>query len=67
MRATNYFASLFINICRFNNMFLVNNKEINANKTIIYLREIILFAIEKKNFIFKSRFFLFCVRSFTTC
>jgi len=33
-------------------MFLVNNKEINANKTIIYLREIILFAIEKKYFHF---------------
>jgi hypothetical protein len=61
MRATNYFASLFINICRFNNTFSTNNKEINANKTIIYLRKIILFVIEENVLVFKSRFsFLLC-------
>jgi hypothetical protein len=38
-------------------MFLVNNREINANKTIIYLQEIILFAIEEDIFAFKSCFF----------
>ncbi len=65
MRATNYFASLFINICRFNNTFLVDNKEMNANKTIIYLQEIILLAIEEDVLAFKSRFFfLLCLISY---
>jgi len=58
IRATNYFASLFIDICCFNNTFSTSNKEINANKTIIYLREIILFAIKEDVLAFKSRFFL---------
>jgi len=56
IRATNYFASLFINICRFDNTFLANNREINANKTIIYLRKIILLAIEENVLAFKSFF-----------
>jgi len=57
IRATNYFESLFISICCFNNMFLTNNREINANKIIIYLQKIILLAIEKDVLAFKSCFF----------
>jgi len=38
-------------------MFLASNREINANKTIIYLRETILFAIEEDVLAFKSCFF----------
>jgi len=65
IRATNYFASLFIDICRFNNIFLASNKEINANKTIIYLREIIFLVIEKDVLAFKSCFsFLLCSISY---
>jgi len=58
IRATNYFASLFINICYFNNTFLANNREINANKIVIYLQKIILFVIEENVLVFKSCFFL---------
>ncbi len=56
IKATNYFASLFIDICYFNSTFLANNREINANKTIIYLREIILLVIEEDILAFKSCF-----------
>ncbi len=65
MRATNYFASLFISIYRFDNTFLASNREINANKIVIYLRKIILFAIEENVLAFKSRFFfLLCSISY---
>jgi hypothetical protein len=65
IRATNYFANLFINICCFNSIFLANNKEINVNKTTIYLRKIIFFAIEEDIFAFKSYFFfLLCLISY---
>jgi len=65
VRATNYFASLFIYICCFDNTFLANNREINANKTIIDLRKIILFAIEENVLVFKSYFFfLLCLISY---
>ncbi len=57
MKATNYFASLFIDICCFDSTFLTSNKEINANKMIIYLRKIIFFAIKKDVLAFKSYFF----------
>jgi hypothetical protein len=62
IRATNYFASLFINICSFNNTFSTNNREINTNKTIIYSREIILLVIKEDVLAFKSCFsFLLCL------
>ncbi len=65
MRATNYFASLFINICRFNNTFLANNRGMNANKTIIHSRKIIFLAIKENVLVFKSRFsFLLCSISY---
>jgi len=64
IRATNYFASLFINICCFDNTFLANNKEINANKTILYLQEIIFLAIEEDILAFKSFSFLLCSISY---
>jgi len=57
IEATNYFASLFIDICCFNSTFLANNREINKNKTIIYLRKIILLAIEEDVLAFKNCFF----------
>jgi len=61
MKATNYFASLFIDICCFNNTFSINNREINTNKIVIYLRKIIFLAIKEDVFVFKSRFsFLLC-------
>jgi len=60
VKVTTYFASLFIDICCFNNMFLTNSREINANKTTIYLQKIILLAIEKDVLAFKS-FFFFCI------
>ncbi len=56
MKATNYFASLFIDICRFNNTFSTSNREINANKIIIYSQKIILLAIEEDVLAFKSFF-----------
>jgi hypothetical protein len=59
IKATIYFANLFIDICHFDITFSTNNREINANKTIIYLRKIIFFAIEEDVFAFKSRFFSF--------
>jgi len=62
IRATNYFASLFIDICRFNNTFLASNKEIDANKIVIYLQKIILLAIKEDVLAFKSCFsFLLCL------
>ncbi len=57
IKITNYFASLFINICCFNSMFLANNKEIDIKKTIIYLQKIILFVIEEHIFVFRNCFF----------
>ncbi len=57
IRATNYFASLFIDICRFDNTFSTSNREINANKTIVYLQKIIFLAIKEDVLVFKSRFF----------
>jgi len=66
MKATNYFASLFIDICRFDNIFSTSNREINANKIIIYSQKIILLAIEEDVLAFKSFSFFFCVQSFTT-
>ncbi len=65
IKATNYFASLFINICCFNDTFSTNNREINTNRTIIYLREIILLAIKEDVLAFKSCFsFLLCLISY---
>jgi len=59
IRATNYFANLFINICCFNNIFLVNNREIDTNQTVIYLQEINLFAIEENIFVLTVVSFFF--------
>jgi len=59
MKATNYFASLFIDICRFNNTFSTSNREINANKIIIYSQKIILLAIEEDVLAFNIFFFFF--------
>jgi len=67
VRATNYFASLFIYIYCFNNTFLASNRKIDANKTIIDLRKIIFFAIKENIFAFKSHFFfLLCSISYNS-
>jgi len=42
-------------------MFLANNKEINANKTIIYLQKIILLVIKEDILVFKSFLSFFCI------